>query len=136
MSASSLSAIRAAVVRSVQSSKMPRANSPVVLNLLDGPVGVDPAFQIVWTRFRLVRRYQAHRPFEAPRIFRMLDLVAHGPVDMRLCTCFLFLLRRWGLSRMESSKVGFVLLFLPLGCLRRPIQHIQSAYFRGLAAQN
>ena len=78
VSASSLSVFRAAIVRSVWSSKMPLANTPVFLNLLDGSVGVDPAFHIVWTRFRLVRRYLAQRPLEAARIFRMLDFIARG----------------------------------------------------------
>ena len=63
MSAFSLGAFRAAIVR------MPLAGTLVVLDLLDGPVGVDPAFHTVWTRFRLVRRYLAHRPLEAARIF-------------------------------------------------------------------
>ena len=30
--------------RAVWSSKMPLANAPAILNLLDGPVGVDPVF--------------------------------------------------------------------------------------------
>ena len=41
----------------VWSSKMPLASTPAVLNLLDGPVGVDPALEIVWVRFRMMRRY-------------------------------------------------------------------------------
>ena len=56
VSASSLGAFRAAMVRSVWSIKMPPASTPVIFNLLDGPVGVDPTFHIVWTRFRLMRR--------------------------------------------------------------------------------
>ena len=46
VSSSSISAFRAAIVRAVWSSKMPLANAPAILNLLDGPVGVDPAFHI------------------------------------------------------------------------------------------
>ena len=89
VSASALSALRGAIVRSVWSSEMPLANTPVVLNLLDGPVGVDPAFQIIWTRFRLMRRYLAHWPDEVPRIFRLPDFTAHGadghgPVNLLL----------------------------------------------------
>ena len=76
--ACSLSALRAAVVRSVWSSKMPLASAPVILNLLDGPVGVKPAFYIIWTRIRMMRKYLAHWPDEVPCIFRMLDLIAHG----------------------------------------------------------
>ena len=44
LSSSSVSAFRAAIVRAVWSSKMPLANAPALLNLPDGPVGVDPAF--------------------------------------------------------------------------------------------
>ena len=33
------------------------ANTPAVLNLLDGPVGVDPALHVIWVRFRKMRRY-------------------------------------------------------------------------------
>ena len=51
VSCSSISAFRAAIVRPVWSSKMPLANVPAILNLLDGPVGVDPAFHIIWSRF-------------------------------------------------------------------------------------
>ena len=46
VSSSSISAFRAAIVRSVWSSKMPLANTPAILNLLDGPVDVDPAFHV------------------------------------------------------------------------------------------
>ena len=48
ISSSAMSAFRAAIVRAVWSSKMPLANAPAILNLLDGPVGIDPAFQIIW----------------------------------------------------------------------------------------
>ena len=39
VSSSSISAFRAAIVRAVWTSKMPLANPPAILNLLDGPVG-------------------------------------------------------------------------------------------------
>ena len=57
---------------------MPLANTPAVLHLLDGPVGVDPAHHIIQTRFRVMRRYLALWPEEFPRIFRMFNLIAHG----------------------------------------------------------
>ena len=57
VSSSSISAFRAAIVGAVWSSEMPLASAPAILNLLDGPVGVDPAFHIVWSRFRILRRY-------------------------------------------------------------------------------
>ena len=89
VSSSSISAFRAAIVRSVWSSKMPCANTPAILNLLDGPVDVDPAFYVVWSRFRMMRRFLAYCPEEEPRIFRMLDLISrgaqgHGPVHLLL----------------------------------------------------
>ena len=78
-----------AIVRAVWSSKKPLANAPDILNLLDGLVGVDPAFHIVWSRFRMMRRYLAYCPDEEPRIFRMRDLISrgtqgHGPVHLLL----------------------------------------------------
>ena len=59
VSSSSISAFRAAIVRAVWSSKMPLANL-AILNLLDGPVGVDPAFHVIWSRFRMMRRYLSY----------------------------------------------------------------------------
>ena len=59
VSAPSLGALRAAIVRSVWSSKMPLADTLAVLNLLDGPVGVGPPYHIMWTMFRMMRRYLA-----------------------------------------------------------------------------
>ena len=114
MSASSLSALRAATVRSVWSSKMPLANTPFVLNLLDGPVGVDRAFHVIWTRFRMMREYLAHWPDEVARIFRMLDLIAHGADGHGL-------LRKLGLLGIERG--------VPLRKLSGPIQHSQSIFF-------
>ena len=69
VSSSSISAFRAAIVRAVWSSEMPLANAPAILSLLDGPVDVDPAFYIVWSRFRMMRRYLAYCPEDEPRIF-------------------------------------------------------------------
>ena len=43
---SSISAFRAAIVRAVWSSKMPLANAPAILNLLDGPVGLILLFTL------------------------------------------------------------------------------------------
>ena len=48
VSSSSISAFRAAIVRAVWSTKMPLAGTLAILNLLDGPVGIDSVFHIVW----------------------------------------------------------------------------------------
>ena len=89
VSSSSISAFRAAIVRAVWSTKMPLANTHAILNLLDGPFDVDPAFHIIWSTFRMMRRFLAYCPEEEPRIFRMLDLISrgsqgHGPVHLLL----------------------------------------------------
>ena len=81
VSSSSVGAFRAAVVRAVWSSEMPLANAPALLNLLDGLVGVDPAFHIIWSRFRMMRRYLACCADEEP--------------SMDQCIFFSFLLLSW-----------------------------------------
>ena len=116
VSASSLGAFRAAIVRSVWSSKVPLANTPAVLILLDGPVGVDPALHIVWVRFQMMRRYLAYCPGEVPRIFRMLDLISRGALVMALCIFCSFLLLSLVLPGMGMKRAGCDHLFLPLGC--------------------
>ena len=108
---------RAAIVRAVWSSKMPLANAPV---------GVDPAFHIVWARFRVMRRYLSYCPEEEPRICRMLDLISwgaqgHGPVHL-LLTSAAELGFAW-----DGDERGWVRVSLPpLRMLAGPIQHFQS----------
>ena len=87
LSHSSLLRLRAAFVRACWSSKLTLAHVGTVLGMLDGPEFVDPAACIVWFRFRLMRRYLAHRPFEAAPIGRLLELASdgapgHGPVHL------------------------------------------------------
>ena len=106
VSSSSTSAFRAAIVRAVWSSKMPLANAPAILNLLDGPVDVDPAFYVVWSRFRMMRRYLAYCPEEEPRIFGCW-ILSQG--ELRVMVQFIFflsLLLRLVLPGMVMRKVG------------------------------
>ena len=86
---------------------MPLANAPAILNLLDGPVGVDPAFHIVWSRFRMMRMYLACCPEEEPRIFRMLDFISVP------FTFYLPLLLSWDLLGMVMGGVGLGFPSLP-----------------------
>ena len=79
VSSSSISAFRAAIVRAVWSSKMPLASAPAILNLLHGLVGVDPAFHLIWSRFRMMRRYLSCCPEEERAS------VALGVVILILC---------------------------------------------------
>ena len=88
VSSSSISAFRAAIVRAVWSTKMSLVNTPVILDLLDGPVGVDPAFHVVWAGF-------SHDAQVAVLSIFSLSLL------LRLC-----LLGMWG------RRVGFGFLFV------------------------
>ena len=97
------------------------------LNLLDGPVGVDPAFHIFWSRFRMIRRYLAYCPEEEPRIFRMLDLISrgaqgHGPVHLLLMSA-----AELGFA-WDGDEKGWVRVSLPpLRMMSGPVQHFRSA---------
>ena len=106
---------------------MPLADTPAVLNLLDGSVGVDPALHIVWVRFRMMCRYLAYCPEEEPGIFQMLDLISwgaqgRGPVH---------------LLRTSAAEVGFAWdggergwvrpSLPPLRLMTGPTQHFYSS---------
>ena len=136
VSSSSLSARRAAIVRAVWSTKMPLASTPAVLNLLDGPVGIDPAFHIVWARFRMMRRYLAYCPDEEPRIFRMLDLISRGAQGVHL---LLLSAAELGFA-WDGEEEGWVRVSLPpLWMMTGPIQlcfsSILGAWRRGIFAK-
>ena len=78
ISALLLHRLRSAFASAVWSRRMPLAHVGAVLSLLDGPAGCDPGFFVVWSRFRLLRRYLAYRPLEVPRIYALLGLAADG----------------------------------------------------------
>ena len=69
---------RTAIFRAVWSGRQPLANTGAVLSLLDGPSGCDPAFCVVWFRFRMLRMYLAYRPGEVHRMYRLIDSAAEG----------------------------------------------------------
>ena len=86
---SSVRKLRSAFCRVAWSRRQPIAHVGAVLSLLDGPVGCDPAFCVVWFRFRQMRRYLAFRPEGAPRVYRLLHAAAdgssgHGPAHLLL----------------------------------------------------
>ena len=106
---------------------MPLANAPAILNFLDGPVGVDPAFHIVWARFRMMRRYLAYCLEEEPRIFRMLDFISreahcHGPVHLLLISA-----AELGFA-WDGAEKGLVRVSLPpFRMMTGPVQHFYSS---------
>ena len=106
------------------------ANSPTILNLLDGPGGVDPACHIVWARFRMMRRYLAYRPVEVPRILRKLDLLAHGAEGHGPVLLLLTSAAGIGFA-WDGCEQGCVRAALPpLRMLSGPVQHFQSAILK------
>ena len=87
LASESLRKLRSAVRKVVWSRRQPFAYVGAVLSLLDGPTGCDPAFCVVWFRFRLLRRYLALWPAEVGRVYRLLDMVGegcpgHGPIHL------------------------------------------------------
>ena len=54
--------------------RQPLANIGSVLSLNDGPSGCDPAFCIVWFRFRLFLWYLAFWPAEVGKVSRLLEM--------------------------------------------------------------
>ena len=127
VSSSLISAFRAATVRAVWSSKMPLAHAPAILNILDGPVGVDPTFHIIWSRFRMMRRFLAYCPEEIPRIFRMLDFISradqgHGPIHLLLVSA-----AELGFAWDGAEKSWVRVSPRPLRMMTGPVQHFRSA---------
>ena len=123
----SLRKLRTAFLRVAWSRRQSVASVGAVLNLLDGPSGCDPAFCVVWFRFRMMRRYLAYHPGEVFRFYRLLDRSSggcpgHGPVHLLL---------------QSASTIGFHLDSLELAWgrpglpllsnLSGPFQHFRSA---------
>ena len=78
LASESLRRLRSVVRRVVWSRRQLLASVGAVLSLLDGPTGCDPAFCVVWFRFRLRRRYFALWPTEVGRVYRLLAMVREG----------------------------------------------------------
>ena len=79
LASDSLRKLRSAIHKVVWSRRQPLANIGAVLSLLDGPTGCDPAFCVVWYRFRLLRSaILALWPAEVGRVYRLLEMVGDG----------------------------------------------------------
>ena len=98
-------------------------NAPAILNLLDGPVGGDHAFHIVWSRFRMMRRFLAYCPEEEPRIFRMLDWISRGAQGHGLVHIIFISAAELGFARMGWVRVSLPPLRMKTG----PVQHLYSS---------
>ena len=130
VSVTALCSFRSAVARAVWSKKLPMTNTPALLSLLDGLWGSDPAFFIVWSRFRQLRRYLAYRPDDEARIYRLLDYAStgspgHGP------SIFFFSLLKSLVFFWDSEQAGWIRPGPPsLRMMTGPIQHFRSAIWQ------
>ena len=130
VSSSSINAYRAVVVRAVWSSKMPLANAPAILNLLNGPVDINPAFYVVWCLFRMMRGYFDCCPEEEPGIFRMLDLVSRGAQGHCPVHLLLIFAAEIGFA-WDGDEKGWVRVSLPpLRMMTGPIPHFRLPFWR------
>ena len=87
LASDSLRKLRSSTPGVVWSRRQPLASVGAFLSLLDGPTGCDPAFCVVWFRFRLLRRYLALWPTEVGRVYRLVAMVSegspgHGPIHL------------------------------------------------------
>ena len=130
VSVTALASFRAAVSRAVWSRKLPMTNTPALLSLLDAPWGSDPAFIIIWNRFRQLRRYLAYRPDDQHRIFRLLDYASagapgHGPIHLLVQSA-----DELGFF-WDSDQAGWIRPGLPpLRMMTVPIQHFRDAIWQ------
>ena len=127
LASESIRKLRSAVRRVVWSRRQPFANVGAVLSLLDGPTGCDPAFCVVWFRFRLLRRYLALWPSEVGRVCRLLDMVGggcpgHGPIHL-LSASAAEVRFQWDPHVLAWIRPGLPLL----SNLAGPIQHFRAA---------
>ena len=116
LASDSLRKLRSSICSVVWSRRQPLAYVGAVLGMLDGLSGCDPAFCVVWFRFRLLRRYLALWPTQVSRIYRLLEVVGegcpgHGPIHL-LSSSAAEIGFRWDPDTLAWSRLG-----LPLLCL-------------------
>ena len=128
LASDSLRKLRSSVHRVVWTRRQPLACVGAVLSLLDGPTGCDPAFCVVWFRFRLLRRYLALWPTVVGRVYRLLEMVSegspgHGPVHLLSASSAPEIGFRWDPLAVAWSRPGSP----HLSNLAGPIQHFKAA---------
>ena len=106
------------------------ANTGAVLSFLDGPSGCDPAFCVVWFRFRMMRRYLAYRPGEVCRVGLLSSFAdgypGHGPAQL-LVESAAEIGFRWSHAEVGRAREGLPVL----SNLAGPVQHFQAAILEG-----
>ena len=93
VSVAGLRKLRTAFCQASLSGGFHLANPGAVLSLLDGPVGSDPGFYVVWCRFRMLRRYMAYNSsvHELARVKSLLRVVSVGAPVLLFMVLFIFL---------------------------------------------
>ena len=132
LASESLRKLRSAIRRVVWSRRQALASVGAVLSLLDGPTWCDPAFCVVWFRFRLLRRYLALWPAEVGRVYRLLAMVSegcpgHGPIHL-LSPSAAEIGFRWNPDALAWIGPGLPLL----SNLASPLQHFKAAILDAL----
>ena len=112
----------------VWSRRQPLAGVGAVFSLLDGPTGCDPAFCLVWFRFRLLRGYLALWPTEVIGVYRLLEVVSkgspgHGHVHL-LSASAAEVGFRWDPLSLSWTRLGLLLL----SNLAGPVKHFKAAF--------
>ena len=138
LASDSLRRLRSSVHRVVWSRRQPLAFGGAVVSLLDGPTGCDPAFCVVWFRFRLLRRYLALWPAEVRRVYRLLEMVGegspgHGPIHL-LSASAAEMGFRWNPDALAWSGPGLPLLSNLAGPLQLLTAAILDAWRNKVAA--
>ena len=131
----SLRKLRSSIHKVVWSRRQPLASVGAVLSLMDGPSGCDPAYCVVWFRFRMLRKYLALCPSEVGRVYRLLDMAGegcpgHGPVHL-LVACASEIGFQWEPLALGWSRPGLPLL----SNLAGPVQHNRAAILDAWRAQ-
>ena len=105
-------------------------NTPALLSLLDAPCGSDPAFFIIWSRFRQLGRCLSFRPGEEDRIFRLLDYASTGSPGHGAIHLLVDSAQEVGLY-WDSEQAGWIRPGLPpLRMTTGPTQHFRGAIWQ------
>ena len=144
----SLRKLRSSIHRVVWSRRQPLASIGAVLGLLDGPTGCDPAFCVIWFRFRLLRGVLLFGLLRQVGFTVFWKWLVGGALGMVLSIFFLLVLLRlvshgilliWaGLDLVYLSLITWLvlfstsgLLFLTLGGIRLQLLFARGGGFSG-----
>ena len=114
LASDSLRKVQSSIHGVVWSRRQPLAYIGAVLSLLDGPTGCDPAFCVVWFRFRLLRKYLALWPTEFGRVSRLWRWLVKVALGMVLFTHSLLVLLRLGFGGYSQYGLDAALVASPL----------------------